>query len=88
MKTKSKEYSSDFRNSIINLRKDGFSLGKISKTLNCPKSSVQYIVNKFSRDGFLVNSFGRGRPKITTDKEDRIIGRIIKNNRRTSAKKS
>ena len=69
------------------MRKQGFSLGDISKPLNCLKSIVQYFVNNFFRGGFVVSRIGRGRPRITTDKEDGIIGRIIKNNRRKSAKK-
>ena len=69
------------------MRKQGFSLGDISKPLNCLKSIVQYFVSNFFRGGFVVSSIGRGRPRISTGKEDEIIGRIIKNNRRTSAKK-
>ena len=86
MTGKTKEYSNDFRISIINLRKEGFSLGKISEMLKCPKSSVQYIVSKFFRYGVISNITGRGRPRMTTEKEDRIIGRIVKGNRRKSAK--
>lgn len=87
MGPKTKEYSTDFRNAVVTMSKEKFSLGQIADILKCSKSSVQYILEKFSRDGSVNTSPGRGRPRLTTSKEDRIIQRIVKKNRRISAEK-
>lgn len=87
MGKKTKEYSNDFRNAVVTMRKEKYSMGQISNILKCPKSSIQYILEKFSNDGSVKTSPGRGRRKLTTPKEDRIIQRIVKKDRRTSAEK-
>ena len=80
-----KEYSADFRKIVVKLNQDGLSMGEISRTLDIPKSSVQKIINKFQKQGILVNMTGRGRKRITTKAEDRFIRRTIKMDRRKSA---
>lgn len=85
MGRRSKEYSVDFRNAIIKLRNDGISFGQISTMLQCPKSTVHSIVKKYFREGTFLSLPRSGRPRITTVREDRIIQRCVKKNRRASA---
>lgn len=73
-----KEYSEDIRKPIIKLNQQGFSMGKISGTLDIPKSSIQKILNKFQKQGTVVNMTGRDRKRITIKPEDRFIRRTIK----------
>jgi len=80
-----KEYSVDLRKRVIKLREDGLSMGKISETLDIPKSSIQKMISKFKKLGSEVNVPGRGRKRITTKHDDRFIKRTVKMDRRKSA---
>jgi hypothetical protein len=53
----------------------------ISKQLNLPYDTVKRLKRKFIKFGTLMRRPGSGRPKKTTDREDRMICREVQNNR-------
>ncbi|KAF0705077.1 hypothetical protein AaE_014664 [Aphanomyces astaci] len=50
-----------------------------------PRSSVKTIIKAFKSTGLLHAAPRSGRPRVTTEHEDRIIVRAVKQNRRLSA---
>ncbi|KAI8997078.1 hypothetical protein BDB01DRAFT_845768 [Pilobolus umbonatus] len=48
---------------IIGKFEEGATLGAIAKDMNIPKSSVQYIVEKYKKTGYVDNAIRPGRPK-------------------------
>ena len=80
------EYSVDLRQLVVRLRVDGLSYGKIATTVKLPRSSVQYIVEKYHVNGTISNAPRSGRPRLTDARIDRIIVREVAPNCRLSAK--
>lgn len=83
---KSREYSIDLKTRVITLHKSGLSLGKISKQLKVPRSSVQSIVRKFKSQGTVVTSSRSGRKSKISKTAERKLLRLVKNNPTTTKK--
>ena len=85
MAPRRKEHSMDLRLLAIQHFENGDSYAEIAKKALMPRSSVQYIVEKYKKTKCVLNMKGRGRKRKTTTAVDRIIQRKIKVDRRKSA---
>ena len=77
---KSKEISQDLRKNI------GSSLRAISKCLKVPRSSVQTIVRKYKHHGTTQPSYGSGRRRVLSPRDERTLVRNMQINPITTAK--
>jgi transposase len=74
------------RQLVVDLFQDGESLAQIGQQLLMAKSSVQYIVQKFKKLKLVANLPGRGRKRLTTPRQDKIIrARMLENRRKTAS---
>ena len=87
MAPKKKEYSTDLRSVVVQHYLNGDSYAEIVDKVLIPRSSVQYIIEKYKKTKCIINLSGRGRKRKTTSAVDRIIQRKIKTDRRKSASK-
>ena len=85
MAPKKKEYSNDLRTLVIRHYQNGDSLREIAAKTLLPRSTVQYMVDKYKSTKCIGNLFGRGRKRKTTATTDRLIQRKLKLDRRKSA---
>lgn len=83
---KVKNYSTDFKNKLIELFNSGVKQCEISKRLNIPKGTVNKIIKKYKTTGSTVNAKQIGRSKKCTNKVDRIIKRISQSDPRKSSR--
>ncbi|CAF2146558.1 unnamed protein product [Rotaria magnacalcarata] len=84
--SKSKEYSEDFRQLIIQHHLMGKSLCEIAEIARIAKSTVHSIVNIYQITTTVKTIPGRGRKIKTTHIIDQVIINKIRSNRRKSAK--
>nr|XP_054749652.1 uncharacterized protein LOC129255120 [Lytechinus pictus] len=71
---KSKQYTEDLRQRVVELHKSGSSLGVISKTLIMPHASVQTIIRKHKTLGTVQNLPRSGRKrKLNRTAEGRLV---------------
>ena len=75
----------DIKDLIIKMYNEGKSYGQISEIVSRPRSSVQYVVEKFKKSGLLQISPGRGRKKIIDLRLGRKIERMVKLDPKMSA---
>ena len=67
------------------LHEEGYSCNKIAKRMKVARNTIQEIVRKYRETGSGMDRAGRGRKKITTTREDRIIKHFsLRNRRKTS----
>lgn len=85
MAPKKKEHSTDLRSLVIEHFLNGDSYAIIASKVLIPRSTVQYIIEKYKKTKCIANLSGRGRKRKTTAAVDRIIQRKIKVDRRKSA---
>ena len=71
-KGKTKEIRNDLRKVAVKLKSEGKSLGKISKTLGLPKSTIQKINEKYQATGSVQNKSRSGPPRKTSQSCDAI----------------
>ncbi|CAF3421314.1 unnamed protein product [Rotaria sp. Silwood2] len=83
---KSKEYSEDFRQLIIQHHLLGKSLHEIAEIVRTVKSTVQSTVNKYKKMKTVKTIADRGRKRKTTHTVDQVIINKIRQNRGISAK--
>lgn len=83
---KTKEYSEDFRQLVIQHHLLGKSLREIAEIVRTAKSTVQSIVNKYKQMKTVKTIPGRGRKRKTTHTVDQVIINKIQQNRGISAK--
>lgn len=77
---KSKELSLPVKQSIIKLKNENKSIREIAKTLGVAKSTIWSILKKVEHTGDLMNNHRSGRPRKTTEGEDRRILSLVKKN--------
>ena len=77
---KTKEHSVDLSNRVVDSHIKGEGYDKISKKLVIPKSTVRAIIKKYSSDGHVSNKTGRGRKRVLSERTERKIVRLAKNN--------
>lgn len=76
--------SPELRNKVIQCFKNGESYSKISERLLLAKSTVQSVINHYKKTGTIDVKQRKGSIPMTTPAENRILGRLIRSNRRCS----
>jgi transposase len=79
--SKKKELTDFERGEIIGLHKGGFSQRKITEILNIPKSTVGDVIKKYNDQGLTTTASRSGRPKILTERDERHLINLVKENR-------
>ena len=72
------------REEIVGLHKGGFSYEKIEKILDRPKTTIRNVIKKFNEQGLTSTAPRSGRPKILSERDERHLIKIVKNNRNES----
>lgn len=81
---KSRERSDFERGMIIGLHKGKHNATDIQKILGIPRTTCIDIINKFENDGVTESLPRTGRPPLLTDREERTLVRVTKDNRKES----
>jgi len=82
--TKRKELTVFERGEIVGAWKCGISVRKIAETLNQSKSTVQDVISVYRSSNCEKPPPRSGRPRIMTERDNRHLQRILKENRRTN----
>ena len=85
MAPKKKEHKNDLRNLVIQHYQNGDSQREIAAKILLPRTTVQYMIEKYKSTKCIRNLFGRGRRRKTTATTDRLIQRKVKLDGRKSA---
>lgn len=80
-----KPIAEEVRKIIISSNNNGKSAYQIAKDLLLPRSSVQSIIQHHKKNGSVSILKKCGRPRITSDADNRALKKIIKKNRRARA---
>src|SRR6185436_7383414 len=83
---KGKELTEFERGKIVDLHIGKFSVRKIAKILNHPPSTVGEIIKKYNELGLTSTLPRSGRPKILSERDNRQLIKITKNNRNKTLK--
>ena len=70
---------------ILAYHKDGLSIRKISDKLKIPKSTVHDAVERYNRTGSNADQPRSGRPRVTSNAEDKSLVLMSKRDRRRTA---
>jgi transposase len=65
---------------IVKARKEGISRAAVASLFGCSRRTVSRIVSEVKTSGNVHRSEKKGRPRITTKKEDRMLVRAFKKN--------
>ena len=68
------------------MKRGGVSITVIAKETKRPRGTIATILRKFRCSGKVRTLKRSGRPSLTTEREDRCLTRLVKENRRSSAK--
>ena len=79
------EHSNEFRELTIKHYLKGDSEREIASKVFCSRNSVHSMIMKYKKTECIANLAGRGRKRKTTVREDKVIQRKIKTDRRKSA---
>ena len=82
---KGKELTEDERSFIVGMKR-GASVTAIAKETKRTRGTIVTILRKFRCSGKARTLKRSGRPSLTTEWEDRCLTRLVKENRRSSAK--
>jgi len=81
---KTKELSSDIKNSMVRMSTNGHSVRKIAQTLTLSPSTVGYVLKKWKSTGDTANKPRKGRPRKITATVARALVREVKKEPRTT----
>ena len=82
----SKEFSTVFRQKIVDAKKSGLSYAAVAKKFDVSKNAVVRIMKKFNDTGSVENKRGRGRKRKLTTRDDSMILREVKKNPQITVK--
>lgn len=82
---KTREYSNDVRQKVVELHKSGNGYKKIAQRLKMPISTIRAIIKKFKATGDVNNRPGRGRVSILTPRTVRRMVRVAQKSPRITA---
>ena len=82
---RNKELSSETRQSILVLRNEGYSMREIAKKLKISYNAVYYSLHRTAQTGSNQNRKRSGRPRCTTEQEDKYIRVSSLRNRRLTS---
>ena len=85
MAPKKKAHKNDLRNLVIQHYQNGDSQREIAAKTLLPRTTDQYMIEKYKSAKSIGNLFGRGRRRKPTAITDRLIQRKVKPDRRKSA---
>lgn len=80
-KEERKELTDFERGEIVGLSRGGFSYKNISIILGIPKSTVGVVVKNYNEQGLTTTKPRSGRPKILSERDNRHLMKIAKENR-------
>ena len=84
--SRNKDLSSETRQSILVLRNEGYSMREIAKKLKISYNAVYYSLHRTAQTGSNQNRKRSGRPRCTTEQEEKYIrGSSLRNRFLTSA---
>lgn len=87
MEGKRKQTDLSIRKLIISLRCKGKSLRAIGEIVGRSHSTVQHIIDNWKYEGTLKDKPGRGRKRILSESDERLIVRKVRNNPKVSVPK-
>ena len=70
---RNKAFSSETRQSVLVLRNEGYSLQEIAKKLKISYNAVHYSLHRTAQTDSNQNRERSGRPRCTTEQEDKYI---------------
>jgi len=76
-----KELTDFERGEIVGLSKGKVSIRKIADILKHPKSTVGEVIKKYNEQGATTTASRSGRPKILSERDNRHLLKIVKENR-------
>ena len=82
---RNKDLSSETRQSILVLRNEGYSMREIAKKLKISYNAVYYSLHRTAQTGSNQNRKRSGRPRCTTEQEDKYIRVSSLRNRRLTS---
>ena len=71
---RNEDLSSETRQSILVLRNEGYSMREIAKKLEISYNAVYYSLHGTAQTGSNQNRKRSGRPRCTTEQEDKYVG--------------
>ncbi|KAF0731462.1 hypothetical protein AaE_009261 [Aphanomyces astaci] len=80
-----KEHPPEIRALVVSKSNNCHSMGQIAQELMLPRATVQSIIKAYKKSGQVIQTTRSGRPRVTTEHEDRIIVRAVKADRRLSS---
>ena len=82
MGRKSKEMSPEIKRQVLRLHEEGYSKAEIGRITGYNRSTISKFLKNFDDSGSLENRRRSGRPKSTSVYGDRILIRLVKEDRR------
>ena len=70
---------------VICLHEEGYSCNKIAERLKVARRTIQQLVKKYKETGSVKDKPGKGRRKMTTPRDDRVIVNTAIKNRKISS---
>lgn len=78
IENKHKKVPIDVKKIIVKLKAEGKSYTEISKIVNRPRPTIQSVVKNFEKNNSYDIAIGRGRKKVLTARDERVIERMVK----------
>jgi len=76
------ELTPSVKSIIVNMYQQGKKISSFSNLLDIPRSTVDYIVNKFNCTGSAENLKRKPRQRLNDDRGARILGRLVNSDRK------
>ncbi len=83
MARKGKEISFELKQIAVELHQNGHRISEIARLLSIPQSTCSDIIHRFGERGSLENRRRSGRPRNVSDRDYRVLERLVKKNRRS-----
>lgn len=81
-----KEYSTDLKQRIVELLKDGKTQQEVSKVTGCSQGMISNLWAKYKRTGSVKNGIRSGRPRSTSVNQDKHLITICRKMRKSTSK--
>jgi len=85
MPNKRRELSLKERTRAVTLHEEGYSQRDIARKIGASKTAVLHIIQKYRATGTTVNTKGRGRRRLSSARDDRVLVRASLANRRATS---
>ena len=81
---KKKNLSTEARTRVVVLVEEGYSMNEVAKKMKVSRCCVQQIVKKYKNTGTVVDRPRCGRPKVSTNRQDRELVQLSLRQRKTT----